>query len=97
MNFLDKIRNINISILEQSDTIITNDLLFSLDDTSRGQTFMKSIKNDQFCDFPHSEPQKWTIDILFKNNRTHKRVKNLKIPSPPLRGDVLNVWSVTLF
>ena len=45
----------NISILEQSDIIITNDLLLGniyLDDTSRGQTFMKPIKNDQFCDSP---------------------------------------------
>ena len=36
MTLLDKIRNTNINILEQNDTIITNELFFgniSLDDT----------------------------------------------------------------
>ena len=35
---------------------------------------MTSMKNDQLFE-PHSlNPQKWTIDLLFKNNRIRKHV-----------------------
>ena len=44
--------------------------------------------------YPH-HPQKWTIDLLFKNNRIRKHVTNLKTPSPPFRVDIINVWSLT--
>ena len=36
----------------------------------RGYTFTTSTENEQFCDpLPTPHPQKWTIDLLFKNNR----------------------------
>ena len=42
--------------------------------------------------YPHY-PQKWTIDLLFKNNRIRKYVTNFKNPPPPFRVDVINAWS----
>ena len=47
-----------------------------------------------FCPpFPH-HPQKWTIDLLFQNNRICKHVTNFKTPLPPFHVDVINVWSL---
>ena len=37
--------------------------------------------------------QKWTIDLLFKNNRIGKHVANFKTPQPPFRMDVIKLWS----
>ena len=36
--------------------------------------------------------QKWTIDILLKNNRIRKHVTDFKTPSLLFRVDVINVW-----
>ena len=41
--------------------------------------------------YPH-HPQKWIIDLLFKNNRIRKHETNLKIPPSPFRVDVIYVW-----
>ena len=46
--------------------------------------------------YPH-HPQKWTIDLLFKNNRIRKHVTNFKTLPPPFRVDVINVWSPISF
>ena len=43
--------------------------------------------------FPH--PQKWTIDLLFSNNRIHKHVANFKTlppPHPSLPFGPLNIY-----
>ena len=55
---------------------------------------MTSTKNDQFFDppLPHY-PQKWTIDLLFKNNRIRKHMTNFKTPPPTFRVDIVNIWS----
>ena len=42
----------------------------------------------------HPHPQKWTIDLLFKNNRICKHVTNFKTSPPPLLTDVINVWTL---
>ena len=64
---------------------------------SRGHPFMTSTKNDQFFDPPYPDHlQKWTIELLFKNNRNRKHVTNFKTPPPPFRVDVINVWSLTI-
>ena len=56
----------------------------------RGHTFTTSTKNDQFYDLPPTPyPQKWTMDLLFKNNRICKHRTSYKIP---FREDVINVW-----
>ena len=47
----------------------------------RDHTFMTSIKNNQFCDSHPLHPQKWTIDLLFKN-RICKHVKDFKTFPP---------------
>ena len=43
---------------------------------------------------PH-HPQKWTINLLFKNNRICKHVTNLKTPLLHFHVDVINVCSQT--
>ena len=43
--------------------------------------------------YPH-HLQKWTIDLLFENNRIRKHVTNFKTPPPTFRVDVINVWSL---
>ena len=45
--------------------------------------------------YPH-HPQKWIINLLFKNNRIRKQVTNFKTPPPPFRVDVINVWSLAV-
>ena len=40
-----------------------------------------------------NHPQKWTIDLLFKNNRIRKHVTNFKTPPPSFRVDVINIMS----
>ena len=42
---------------------------------------------------PNAHSQKWTIDMLFKNNRICKQATNFKASSPPFCVDVINVWS----
>ena len=36
-------------------------------------------------------PRKWTVDLLFKNNRVSKHVTDFKNSPPPFRVDVINV------
>ena len=59
-----------------------------------GHPFMTSTKNDQFFNpppsYPH-HPQKWTTDLLLKNNGICKHVTNF-----PFRVDVINVWSLII-
>ena len=43
--------------------------------------------------YPH-HPQKWTEDLLFKDNRIRKHVTNFKTPPGPFCVDVINVWSL---
>ena len=62
-----------------------------------GHPFMTSTKNDQSFDFRYPylhHLQKWTIDLLFKNNIIRKHVTNFKTPPPPFRMEVINVWSL---
>ena len=42
--------------------------------------------------YPH--PQKWIIDLLFKNNRICKHTTSFKTSPPPLPADVINVWTL---
>ena len=42
----------------------------------------------------HLHPQKWAIDLLFKNNSISKYVTNLKTSPPPLPTNVINVWVI---
>ena len=63
----------------------------------RGHSFKMSTKYNQFFDTfltPH-HPQKWTIDLLFKNNRTCKNVTNFKNPPLTFCVVVINVYSFT--
>ena len=68
---------------------------------ARSRPFMTSTKNDQFLptpppSFPPTRPHhplKWTMDLLFKNNKIYKRLTNFKIPPCPFCVDVINVWS----
>ena len=47
-----------------------------------GHTFMTPTKNEQFCDRPLTlSLQKWRKGVLFKNNRTYKRVTNFNSPT----------------
>ena len=47
-----------------------------------------------FWPLPHPHhSQKWTIDLLSKNNRIHKNVTNFNSPTL-FRVDVINVWSL---
>ena len=55
-------------------------------------------KKWQILSPPPLHPQKWTKDLLFKNNRIHKPVTNFKTPVPPLLSvGVLKVWSFRAF
>ena len=54
-------------------------------------------KNDQFCDpplFRPINPQKETIDLLFKSNRIYKHVTNFMTPLRHIlpHVDVINLW-----
>ena len=44
--------------------------------------------------YPPHHPQKWTIDLLFKNNTIRRYATNFKAPSPLFRVDVINVCSL---
>ena len=57
---------------------------------------MTSTTNDQFCDPPPHPlyPEKWTINLLFKDNRKRKRDKfqdHPPSPPTPFHGDVINL------
>ena len=54
---------------------------------------MASTKNDYFFD-KHTSPIRKTeqVDLLFKNNRSHKHGTNFKTSSP-FCVDAINVWS----
>ena len=69
----------------------------------RGHTVTTSTKNDQFCANPPPPPlppaqtpdlQKWTTDLLFKNNRICKHRTNYKTS---FHVDVINVWFLKWF
>ena len=47
----------------------------------RCHSFVTYTKNDEFCDsHQHLHPQKWTIEVLLKNNRIRKHVTNFITP-----------------
>ena len=84
---------IKIIIIDISRTVVPSywTIIFF---TIRGHPFMTSTKMTNFLTLLPHHPQKWTIDLLFKNNRIHKHVTNFKTPTPPFLVDVINVWSL---
>ena len=42
-------------------------------------------------------PQKWTIDLMFKNNRIRKHMTNFKTPPSSFQVNVINIWSLIGF
>ena len=49
----------------------------------KGHPFMTSTKMTNFLTPLPYHPQKWTIDLLFKNNRIRKHVTNYKLQDSP--------------
>ena len=52
----------------------------------RGHTFMTPKKMTNFVTYLYFHVQKRVINLLFKNNRIHKHVTNLKTVPHPLPG-----------